>query len=221
MNPSWMLQNAWNIYSSFEAVILNVLVPQNIVLRKTSIHFKNSSLHVFKTSVKSTLSWHWYFHPVAIQKYHCNKDSGVITYIYMFCTFQYNAGQLSEMQFCVVEFETKINTYDIWTFGGGGGGGGTHRTPNYFPNQNPPIAPWIFKVRKAFFFKLGLPEGKTKLSLPFLFPYQCRSEKALWYLWTTRYEKDKNVQNGKVQEAELYLLHPLYVILHLKCFVMH
>ena len=55
------------------------------------------------------------------RNYHFSKDSGVITYLYVFYVFQCNAGQLSEMQFRVAELETRINTHDIVTFFLGGG----------------------------------------------------------------------------------------------------
>ena len=46
----------------------------------------------------------------------------MITYVYMFCIYQCNVGQLSEKQFHVVELETMINTHDIGTFFEGSGG---------------------------------------------------------------------------------------------------
>lgn len=90
------------------------------------------------------------------RKYHFSKDSGVITYVYMFCIHQCKAGQLSEIQFRVVELETMINTHDIGTFFWGGG------TPNLL------VQP--LQVRKAFVFQVGLPEVEAKLSLPLLSP---------------------------------------------------
>jgi hypothetical protein len=98
------------------------------------------------------------------RKYHFNKDSGVITYICMFCIFQCNAGQLLEMQFHVVQLETMINTHDIGTLGGGG----RHKAPNSFPYQGQAIAYWMCTLRKAFVFQVVLPEIEAKLSLSLL-----------------------------------------------------
>ena len=86
------------------------------------------------------------------RKYHFSKDNGVITYIYIFCIYQCNAGQLSEMQFRVVELETVINTHGIGTFFCGGGDTG-HQI--HFPSKVQPVLTECVKSGSHLFSRWG------------------------------------------------------------------